>query len=451
MFRLYELLRLYGCIPAPLARMSLLLVIAASAWIASLPAAAQGAVDQAAASPPRVPAVPTLNEAFSAAWQRQPEAQSLQARQEADTAQREAATSWAAAAPELELATKTDRVDRNQGAREYEAAVAVPLWLPGERQRSAALADAQSRVTSARLLAAQLQTAAAVRQAYWAWQQALIERSLASERLTNARTFAADVARRVKAGDLARADLHRAEGAAAAAESAAAESAAAAAASAQQLRALTGLTISVAPPGPPPLVVDKTIEAETEPQLPADIDMLGAQHPLVANLLAQAEVARRAADLAGTQRRGNPELTVGVTRERGQFGESYQQALTVGVRIPFGSNSRYRAKVATANAEALEAESQLQLQRDQVLAELEAARQRVEAARLQREAAEKRERLAAESRGFFEKSFRLGETDLPTRLQIELEAAEAKQAAARARIELASAISGLRQALGLLP
>ena len=60
-------------------------------------------------------------------------------------------------------------------------------------------------------------------------------------------------------------------------------------------------------------------------------------------------------------------------------------------------------------------------------------------------------RLARESRGFFDKSFRLGETDLPTRLRIELEAIEAEQAFARARIDAAAAVSGLRQAMGLLP
>lgn len=432
----------------PLSEQSLLLAIAALAWMVPGPILAQAQNRPAEMAPAQV--VPTLNEAFSAAWQRQPEAQSLQARQEADAAQRDIARSWTAEPPELELSTRTDRINGNQGVREYEAAVAMPLWLPGERQRTAALADAQSRVTSTRLLAAQLRTAAAVREAYWTWQQALIEQGLAAERLANAHVFAADVARRVRAGDLARADQHRAEGAAAAAESAMAESTAAVAVKAQELRALTGLPVTngVAAKN---AAYDKALEAEAEPQLPDDIQALGVDHPLVASVFARAEAARRAAELAAAQKRSNPELTVGVTSERGQFGESYEQSVMFGVRIPFGSNSRYQAKVAAAKAEALEAQSELQLQRDQVLSAIEAARERVVAARAQREAAEKRRRLAAESRGFFEKSFRLGETDLPTRLQIELEAAEAERAAARARVELASAISGLRQAMGLLP
>ena len=46
---------------------------------------------------------------------------------------------------------------------------------------------------------------------------------------------------------------------------------------------------------------------------------------------------------------------------------------------------------------------------------------------------------------------RFGETDLPTRLRIELEASDASRQAAVAKINYAVAISNLRQALGLLP
>ncbi len=59
--------------------------------------------------------------------------------------------------------------------------------------------------------------------------------------------------------------------------------------------------------------------------------------------------------------------------------------------------------------------------------------------------------LANETRQFFEKSFRIGETDLPTRLRIELEAVDANRQAAIAKINYAVAVSNLRQALGLLP
>ena len=121
------------------------------------------------------------------------------------------------------------------------------------------------------------------------------------------------------------------------------------------------------------------------------------------------------------------------------------------VRIPFGGGPRHDSRVASARADAAEAQAQLSLDRARLQSERDAAVARVDAARVQLAAAERRATLARETRGFFEKSFRLGETDLPTRLRIDAEANEAERQAARSRIELAAAISAWRQALGLLP
>ena len=79
------------------------------------------------------------------------------------------------------------------------------------------------------------------------------------------------------------------------------------------------------------------------------------------------------------------------------------------------------------------------------------AQVQVDAARAQLVAAEQRARVAGENRGFYDKSFRLGENDLPTRLRIEAEEVEAERALMRARIGLAQGISQWRQSLGLLP
>lgn len=381
----------------------------------------------------------TLRQAFAAAWARQPEARSLAARRDAAEARRQAADAWLAEAPALELSGKTDRVTGNDGGREYEVGVALPLWLPGERARTGALADAEARAAASRAEAARLRIAAAVRESWWDWQRARGEKALAEDRLASARALAEDVARRVRAGDLARADRHQADGAVAGAEAALAEAAAALGAAAQRLRALTGR--------PPP--DGAAAVAEALPVLAADA--ADPAHPALDELRDRAEVARRGADLAGAQTRANPELTLLATRERGAFGESWGQALTVGVRIPFGSEPRHRAKAGLAHAEAIEAEEQLRLEGERLAAERDAARQRVDAAAAQLAAAETRARLAAETRGFFDKSFRLGESDLPTRLRVELEAAEAGRQAARARIDHAAAVSALRQTLGLLP
>lgn len=390
----------------------------------------------AALAQPPVPPL-TLKALFDRAWERQPESQSAALRRESAQAARSGASSWMAEPAALELSTKTDRPGSNQGNREVEVGVALPLWLPGERARKAALGDAEIKAVESRRLAAQLQLAASVREAWWALQRAQAEMGLAQDRLQNAQRLAADVVRRFNAGDMSRADQTQAEGAVAQAEAAVAE-ATGARDMAQAALAAWG--------GNRELVDGAEPEAEALPAagLPAD-------HPAVADWQDQAEVARRAADLAAVQTRANPELTVAATRGREQSGERYLQSFTVGVRVPLGGGDRARAKEAAARADALDAEVRARVEQDRLAADVAAATARVKAKQAQREAMARHAALARDTRGFIDKAFRLGEADWPTRLRVELEAVQAERQLARARIDAAAAVSTLRQALGLLP
>ncbi len=395
--------------------------------------AAGAALAQAPAAPP-APAL-TLKALFERAWERQPEAQSAALRRESAQAARNGASAWTAEPLALELSTKTDRPGSNQGNREVEVGLAMPLWLPGERARKAALGDAEIKAVETRRLAAQLQLAATVREAWWTLQRAQAELGLAQDRLQNTQRLATDVARRFKAGDMSRADQTQADGAVAQAEAVVAEAAGARDVAQAALAAWGGSAVVGAEP-----------EAEAMPgtALPDD-------HPAVANWQDQAEVARRTADLAAVQTRANPELTVAATRGREQSGERYLQSFTVGVRVPLGGGDRARAKEAAARADALDAEVRVRVEQDRMAADVAAASARVKATQAQREAMARHAALARDTRGFVDKAFRLGEADWPTRLRVELEAVQAERQLARARIDAAAAISTLRQAMGLLP
>ena len=429
--------------------------VAAAATICGTAVLAQTATATAATAPTATsagagstePAANTLNlrQVFDAAWARQPEALALQARRDAARARQSAAKTWTPEPAALELSNKTDRIGSNQGAREVEVGIAVPLWLPGERGRSAALADAEGAAVESRATAAQLRVAATVRDAWWQWQRARVEGGTARDQLESTRLIAADVARRAKAGDLARADQHQADGAVARAQANVAQAEASLAAARLHLRALAGAASASSEAA---LTEVEDALAEPDPgAAAADVEA----HAALQELKDRAAVAERTAALTATQSRANPELMLATTRDRSARGEASQQTITLGIRIPFGGGPRFDARSANARAEATEIQAQLALERERLTAEREAARVRVEASRTQLTAAERRAQLARESRGFFDKSFRLGETDLPTRLRIEAEAAEADRQAARTRIELAAAISAWRQALGLLP
>lgn len=409
--------------------LTLALIASLAAAIAALPAQAQGDTESR---------ILTLKQAFDAAWQRQPEARSASARRQAADAQLAFAQRWTAEPIALELSAKTDHLTGNHGVREYVAGIAAPLWLPGERSGVQAVAQAESGTIDSRVGAAQWRVAGAVREAWWAAQRAALEATLAQARLANAQQLADDVARHVKAGDLARADQLQADGVVAAAQSAFLEAQSAQAQSWQALRALTGAEPAKA--------------LSTAPEPPPGVSLRpAADHPTLRELAARADLARRTRELAAVQTRANPELTLSATRDRGAFADAYGQSLTVGVRIPFGSDTRQRSRLAAASAEQTEAEVQLELERSRIATDLAATDVRVGAARLIVEAADKRAALAFETRRIFEKSFRLGETDLHTRLRVELEAFEAERQRERSHIDLAQAVSQWRQALGLLP
>ena len=384
----------------------------------------------------------TLGQAFEAAWARQPEQAALAARRDAAHAQQQAAAAWTPEPVALELAGKTDRLNRQLGTREVEVGVAVALWLPGERGRSQALAQAEGQALESRALAARLLVAAGVREAWWNGQRARADAASAQAQLDNAQRIAADVARRLKAGDLAQADLHQADAAVAAAQAARAQAQAAEITTVHTLRALVAAPAAEAGPGFAEPLAEPVPDAAAQPlEAHADLQALKDRAAVAAGLSA----------LTATQSRSHPELTLATTRDRGGSGEPWQQTVTVALRIPFGGGPRHDARMAAARADQLELQAQIELERARLAGEREAARARTDAARLQLAAAEQRARLARETRGFFDKSFRLGETDLPTRLRVELEAADAERQAARAHIELAAAISAWRQALGLLP
>ncbi len=419
-----------------------LLVLTLSGWV--LTAQAQGTAVAATSN------AMSLKEVFDTAWQRQPEAQAFQKRRDAVQDQAKAASMLSPEPPSLEIGQRSDGLTGNKGAREFELGITVPIWLPGQRTASADLAQSEISWLERRQLAAQLRLAFAVRDAWWGWLRARVDAEMANEQLANAQSLAADVAKRTQAGDLAKSDQHQADGAVAAAQAHAAQAQAASAVTLAQVMALTGRTA----------LADLTVNAAGEPNPDPNLGLTPSQtpssspsvgHPLLAELEDRITVAERTAQLIGTQKRSNPELTVATSRERGAFGERYGQTVQVGIRLPLGAGPSHDARLATAQAEAIEVQSQLVLEKARIQADQQGAAARLAAARTQLDAVQRRAKLANETRGFFDKSFRLGETDLPTRLRIEAEAAEATRQAARSQIDLASAISAWRQSLGLLP
>lgn len=384
--------------------------------------------------PPESAGSVTIRSVVAAAWERSAASRATEARRDLSQARRSAADGWMAGPPSLTLLHTTDRPNRNDGAREVEAELEVPLRTPGVRAAGAATAEAEATLIEGELAAARLRLAAEVREAIWSLRLARTEIDANERRVAQADALATDVERRVRAGELARVDANNARAAVLVAKAALAEAVA-------RMQREQGVYVALTGNAP----------------VPADTESLTASggdfdaHPLLIAARDTADLARARLHEASTATRDHPELILGVKRERGDFGERYANTTSVGVRVPFGSEARNRPLIGAANAEVIEAETTTTLLRERLHAETEAARTELEQAQKAEAFAAERARLAADSRQLLAKAFELGQIDLPARLRAENEAFEADLAFSRARLESGRAVSRLKQAYGLLP
>lgn len=378
-------------------------------------------------------AADTLREAVERAWARQPAAQAQRTRAEEFTARRDAAGAAFPEPPSLRVGDRNDRLNRNNGQREWEAEIALPLWLPGEQARQSSIANAERDQYDTSLTATKLKVAGEVRDAYWQARLAENELALARRKAQEAAVLAADVERRVKAGDLARVDLNQARGAERLARSALIEAEIKAFKARQAFAVLTNMTALP--------TAEENISAASV------LD----DHPLLASLQRAAATAQAKLSQASQSLRNNPEIELGVRRERNAFDDPYANSLQVRFRLPFATDARNKPRIAAANAELIEAQATYGIERARVAAEIEAARRELEQARTVTELNETRFALASDTQRLLAKAFAMGELDLVTRLRAENERFESELSFTRARLEAARAVSRLNQALGVLP
>lgn len=376
----------------------------------------------------------SLRESVEAAWMRQPLAQARPARAEEFAARRDAAQALFPEPPSLVVGNRDDRLHRNEGVQEWEAGIALPLWLPGEQGRQSAIINAERDQYDTGLKAVKLKIAGEVRDAYWQARLAENELVLARRKAEEAAALAADVERRVKAGDLARVDLNQSQAAERLARAALTEAEIKAFKARQAFAVLTGMS---------------ALPSSEESSAPASAAL--DDHPLLAPAQRAVVTAQAKLRQATQSLRNNPEIELGVRRERNAFDNPYENSLQIRFRLPFATDARNKPRIAAANAELIEAHAAYNLERAKVAAETEATRRELEQARTVVQLTAARFTLAADTQRLLARAFALGELDLIARLRAENERFEAELSFTRAKLEAARAISRLNQASGVLP
>jgi outer membrane protein TolC len=378
----------------------------------------------------------TLRAALHAAWQRAVVARESDGQRGRAEADRVAAASFWAAPPSLELSHRDDRLQNNAGKRETEIGLAVPLWLPGQRTARGGAANAAAAQAEAAEQVAWLRLAGELREAAWHIAALQAEATQADVQAQALKQLADDVERRVRAGDLARADALAASADQLAASALQSDVRQRLQAARARWTLLTGLTAA------PDLAAAAKVDAASAAATP---------HPELQLAIQSTELARKRVELVRHSRRDAPELTVGLRQDVPGRAEASQGSLVFGLRLPFGTDDRNRPLEAAALAELDVAGTYAQRLRERVDSDIAAARDARESARSQLDAEVARARLLRERATLIDKSFRAGETPLPDLLRALAAAAQADSAVVRQTAALGLANARLEQSLGLLP
>jgi outer membrane protein, heavy metal efflux system len=380
--------------------------------------------------------VPALRSALEVAWQRSLSARETDGQRRRAEADRATAGSFWAAPPSLEFSHRADRLQSSAGKRETELGVAVPLWLPGQRAARSGTAEAAVAQAQAAEQVARLRLAGELREVAWQLAALRAEAAQVDGQAQALKQLADDVERRVRVGDLARADALAARAEQLTASALQSDVRQRLQAASAHWTLLTGLT--AAP--------DLTAAAATDGAAAAE-----AAHPELQLASQSTALARKRLALMRHSRRDAPELTVGVRQDVGGRGEPSQGSMVVGLRLPLGTADRNRPLEAAALAELDMAEAHERLLRERLDIDAAAARDALRSAEAQLDAETTRAGLLRERATLIDKSFRAGETPLPDLLRALAAAAQADSTAARQAAALGLARARLHQTLGLLP
>lgn len=386
----------------------------------------------------RISALPAvfLRDATEAAWQRAIPMQEASAQARRARADQISAGSWSPLPPAVEVGQLNDRAGGAGSGRETEVALAVPLWLPGQRQARGDAADAELALAEAAAATGKLRIAGQVRELAWRLVMLDAELSVAWRQREYLGRLADDVDRRVQAGDLARTDALAARAELLEARSIVSEVEQRLSASRSQWVTLTGL--------------DRMPQLSASTFDIADSTVL-SEHPELRLATQAVDRAQKRIEVVDRSRRDPPEVRVRYRDESGQLSGASQRGIGVAIRIPFGTAGRNAPLEAAALGDLDIADTQLLRLRERLNADVEVAKAGLRRAREQLQGARTRAELQQERGRLVDASFKAGETSLPELLRVINAATQAEAALARQQAAVGLASAQLDQALGLLP
>jgi len=379
----------------------------------------------------------TLAQLLDEAMVRTPEVQFLSSQKKVIQANREAAARWFPDTPEVSVSGVTDQWQTDVGRREWGAEISSPLWNRGQRdQRMRAVAIDNAKWQTQKS-AARLNVAGELREALWRVAETKAVVGVAEQRVDNAERLERDVARRVAAGELARADLLLAQSDTLSARNQLDDARQQWIEAQQVLRVLTGQD-------------DLPVDLAEEKADAIVMDAVLANHPLL--LAAQQSSAAAQATVSVVRKsEAQASTTLGMKRERDGYDEEHRTTMALTLTLPIGATSRNRAAMAEAETALVQADAELQKVRREVTQRIATAQSALAIAERQRQQAEQRSTLTQQNLELSRRAFNGGELDLLSLLRLQTSTLDALENRELKVIGFQRAIARLNQALGVTP
>lgn len=377
----------------------------------------------------------SMNTVLEKAWEKSPQAQILEARRAESDAQMVAANSLLAGAPAIILGQRSDQWNNNVGKREWEAGIALPIWLPGQRDARQRQAQIGKDALATNIGALRLKLAGELREAIWQVRQAEVQIQLDEERTQSAKKLAEDVARRARAGEMAKTDLNLAQNEWRITQAGVLQSRLRLTQAQQTYITLTGIAE----------LPDDAAE-KVQPK-----NSLSDQHPLLGEARQAIELAQAQVRVISNSRRDNPEVELSTRRERSNFNDPYGSTVAISLRLPLSNDARNLPLITAAQTVLTGAQSEYNRTRLTLEYQIQQAEQALQAADQMLALAQQQRTAARENLALIQKSFSLGESDLFTLLRARAAAFEAEQSNNQQTIAQALARARLNQAQGVLP
>lgn len=377
----------------------------------------------------------TLKEALNLTFSRNPQQYQLQARDRDVLARRSRSDTLLPKPPALSLIHQNDALGSGRGEREWQADMEIPLWRSGQRAARTAVAENAKidlEASKERLL---LEAAGQLRDAVWEVKMVESQLALARLRYETAQALEQDVARRFKAGELAKTDLMLAQQETLQAKTEVVRADAEFNHARHRYRVLTGL---------------QQIPGQLE-EVQSTLESYSESHSLWREAETRVALSERERNLTAVESKDNLQLVVNTRSQRGAFDNAYNDSVGLSIRIPLSTESHMAPQLAAADIHVAQAVADRERLRYQLETAMHEAEHNLAVTRVELEIADTHHAIARENLRLSDKAFQLGEIDLVNLLRTRAQAYEAERALSTRQIQLTWDIARYNQAVGVLP